>query len=110
MLVRNRLIPIGLSTNLRFSQVSLDQRQRDVESLSPKIYLRILPSCPHIKYPSEVEEIEQSLYVDDITSGDEIRDSVCQLKRTVNEIFGQANFKLHKWYSMCWTWKKMTSP
>jgi hypothetical protein len=51
------------------------------------------------KYPSDVEEIRRSLYLDDIISGGETRDGVHKLKRTVNEIFGQAKFDLYKWHS-----------
>ena len=44
-------------------------------------YLEGLPK----KYPSEIEEIERSLYVDDIILGGETRDDVGKSKRTVKE-------------------------
>jgi hypothetical protein len=50
-------------------------------------------------YPSEVEEIRRSLYFNDIIPSGETRDGAHQLKGTVNEIFGQAKFDLHKWHS-----------
>lgn len=47
------------------------------------------------KYPKEVDEIQASLYVDDIITGGETRAEVHQLKKATIEIFGEAQFELH---------------
>lgn len=47
------------------------------------------------KYPKEVDEIQASLYVDDIIAGGETRAEVHQLKKATIEIFGEAQFELH---------------
>ena len=51
------------------------------------------------RYPIEVNEILRSLYVDDVISGGNNIPEVKQLKTTMIKIFGEANFKLHKWHS-----------
>ena len=49
--------------------------------------------------PKLVEEIERSLYVDDLISGGETTDQALELKHGAKSIFSEANFELHKWHS-----------
>ena len=51
------------------------------------------------KYPAVVEEIEKSLYVDDVISGGDTIDQVGELKDASITVFGEAGFQLHKWHS-----------
>ena len=51
------------------------------------------------RYPMEVKEILRRLYVDDVISGGNDIPADKQLKTTMIRIFGEANFKLHKWHS-----------
>ena len=46
-----------------------------------------------------VAEIERSLYVDDLISGNESVSQALQVKETAIEVFNDARFKLHKWHS-----------
>ena len=46
-----------------------------------------------------VEEIEKSLYVDDVISGGDTIDQVGELKDASITVFGEAGFQLHKWHS-----------
>ena len=50
-------------------------------------------------YPNEVEEIRQSLCVDDLISGGGTVDKTAHLKKSCKTIFGEAKFDLHKWHS-----------
>ena len=129
VLLRNRLKPVALSADIKqaFLQVRIRPEDRDslrfhwikdkqtleIEILRFTRALFGLVQSPFLlgatiqqhldslreKYPSEVEEIERSLYVDDIISGGDTREDVIKLKGTVKEIFGQAKFQLHKWHS-----------
>ena len=47
------------------------------------------------RYPSAVEEIKKSLYVDDVVTGAETTEKVCKLKESVVAVFGEAQFELH---------------
>ena len=49
--------------------------------------------------PDRVAEIERELYVDDLISGGGTIQEAKQKKATVTEMFRQATFHLHKWYS-----------
>ena len=51
------------------------------------------------KYPVEVAEIKDDLYVDDLISGGNNFEEVASLKDIPIEIFNQAGFKFHKWHS-----------
>ena len=49
--------------------------------------------------PELVEEIERSMYVDDLISGGETTKQALEIKMTATTIFGEATFKLHKRHS-----------
>ena len=51
------------------------------------------------QFPTEVAEIKDGLYVDDLLTGGCVVEEVHDLKVTAIEIFGKAQFKLHKWHS-----------
>ena len=51
------------------------------------------------EHPKQAEEIECSLYVDDILSGGQTVEEVKELKRATTSIFERASLKLHKWNS-----------
>ena len=51
------------------------------------------------QYPKVVEEIEKSLYVDDLISGGPTIPAARQVKETSSDIFAQGGFTLHKWHS-----------
>ena len=51
------------------------------------------------KYPIEVVQIKDDLYVDGLISGGNNFEQVGSLKNIAIEIFNQAGFKLHKWHS-----------
>ena len=50
------------------------------------------------KYPIEVAEIKDDLYVDDLISGGNNFEQVASLKDIAIKIFSQAGFKLHEWH------------
>ena len=49
--------------------------------------------------PRLIQEIEKSLYVDDLVSGGPTVYAAQKIKEGAIDVFGQASFKLHKWYS-----------
>ena len=49
--------------------------------------------------PEPVEEIERSIYVDDLISGGETTKQALEIKMTATTIFHEATFKLRKWHS-----------
>ena len=51
------------------------------------------------KYPELVKEIRDNLYVDDLVTGGEDVESGAAKKSQATEIFEDATYKLHKWYS-----------
>ena len=51
------------------------------------------------KYPAEVAEIRDDLYVEDLITGGKNFKQVASLKDITTEIFREAGFKLHKWHS-----------
>ena len=126
VLVRNRFKPIALSGDLKqaFLQVRIKEAHRNalrfhwikvrdssqVETLRFTRALFGLVQSPcllggtlkqHLeslkdKYPAVVEEIENSLYVDDVVSGGDTIDQVGELKDASITVFGEAGFQLHK--------------
>ena len=60
-----------------------------------------LQTCKEL-YPDlaeVIEEIKESLYVDDIVTGGTTADQVITIKNTAKKIFKEAGFELHKWHS-----------
>ena len=55
-----------------------------------------LENC-YEQYPKVVEEIEQSLYVDDLISSGPTIPAARQVKETSSDIFAPGGFTLHKW-------------
>ena len=51
------------------------------------------------EYPGTVQEIKNSLYVDDLITEDTTVEGAQQLKHNAVEIFNRAKFTLHKWHS-----------
>ena len=54
------------------------------------------------RYPESaayIEEIEESLYVDDLITGDATIEEVQKVKETAVRVFGEAKFKLRQWHS-----------
>ena len=54
------------------------------------------------KYPEvgkTIDEIKESLYVDDIVTGEVTVEKVKKIKKTSEKIFGEACIQLHKWHS-----------
>ena len=129
VLVRGRFHPIAVAGDLKqaFLQVRIREEDRDalrfhwfkdVESkgietlrftralfgLAPSPFLlggvirQHLESCRQ-EYPKCVEEIERSLYVDDLISGGPTVQAAQRIKGSATEIFGKAKFQLHKWNS-----------
>ena len=49
--------------------------------------------------PKLVEEIEHSMYVDDLITGRESVNLALEAKQTAQTIFNEATFELHKWQS-----------
>ena len=47
----------------------------------------------------EVEEINRSMYVDDLITGGSVLEEVLHLKKTAVSVFEAAKFTLHKWHS-----------
>ena len=50
-------------------------------------------------YPKEIEEIKNSMYVDDMISGGNNEAEVVYLKNSAKTIFKEGGFVLHKWHS-----------
>ena len=51
------------------------------------------------EHPDAVEEIQRSLYVNDLVRGEETVEQIREKKSTFTEIFSKATFTLHKWNS-----------
>ena len=129
VLVRNRLKPIALTADIKqaYLQVRIRTEDRDVlrfhwiKNKDPSAIdvLRFtralfgLVQSPFLlagtlklhlenlreRYPSEIEEILRSLYVDDVITGGSTTDEVQGLKETIASVFGEAKFTMHKWNS-----------
>ena len=50
-------------------------------------------------HPDVVEEIQRSLYVDDVITGMNTVEETKQLMETMIDVFKDAQFTLHKWHS-----------
>ena len=50
-------------------------------------------------YPKEIEEMKNSMYVDDMISGGNNEAEVVYLKNSAKTIFKEGGFVLHKWHS-----------
>ena len=129
VLIRNRFSPVALCGDIKqtFLQVHIKEEDRyairfhclvdkDPNQIETYQFTRALfglVQSPFIlggtltvhlggckeRYPIEVDEILRSLYVDNVISGGNNIPEVKQLKTTIIKIFGEANFKLHKWHS-----------
>ncbi|XP_067026581.1 uncharacterized protein [Acropora muricata] len=97
---------------LRFHRIS-DLETRRVEvlrftralfGLAPSPFLlggviqQHLEAC-RATFPRLIQEIEKSLYVDDLVSGGPTVSVAQKIKEGAIDVFGQASFKLHKWHS-----------
>ena len=129
ILVRNRFKPVALSADLKqaFLQIRVKEKDRDalrfhwINEENPKeieVY-RFTPalfglnqspfllggtleqhlSSQEQEFPTEVAEIRDGMYVDDLLTGGCVVEEVKHLKETAIEIFDRAQFKLHKWHS-----------
>ena len=129
VLVRNRFYPVAIAGDLKqaFLQIRVRREDRDalrfhwikdlaskqVETLrftrvlfglAPSPFLLAAVIKEHLQRykmvnPELVEEIERSMYVDDLISGGETTKQALEIKMTATTIFGEATFKLHKWHS-----------
>ncbi|XP_028404021.1 uncharacterized protein LOC114526636 [Dendronephthya gigantea] len=129
VLVRNRFHPIAVTGDLKqaFLQVRIRENDRDVLrfhwlkdlqtkekevlrftralfGLAPSPFLLAGVIKEHLrglkpKYPDLVEEMERSLYVDDLIGGADSKPKALELKQAAKEVFGEAGFQLHKWHS-----------
>eukprot|EP00794_Sanderia_malayensis_P000965 gene965-biopygen216 len=129
ILVRNRSRPITLAGDLKqaFLQIRVREAERDVlrfhwvtdmdrnkkETLRFTRVLFGLSQSPFLlggtieqllrskesEYPAEVEEIRQSIYVDDLLLSANKSSELKVLKAAAVKIFSSALFELHKWHS-----------
>ena len=129
VLVRNRVKPIALAADIKqaFLQVRIRPEHRDalrfhsiknkdpsaIEVLQFTRALFGLVQSPFLlagtlkvhldklkkQYPVEVEEIQRSMYVDDMITGGSVKEEVLNLKKTAITVFEAAKFTLHKWHS-----------
>ncbi|XP_022777758.1 uncharacterized protein LOC111319209 [Stylophora pistillata] len=129
VIVRNRFHPIAVAGDMRkaFLQIRVKEAERDAlrfhwikdkstEKLEVLRFTRVVfglvPSPlllnaviqQHLEsvqseYPGNVQEIKNSLYVDDLITGDTTMEGAQQLKHHAVEIFNCARFTLHKWHS-----------
>ena len=128
VLVRMRFHPVALAGDLKqaFLQVRIKEADRDAlrfhwkpDELSELQTLRFtralfgLTCSPFLlggviehhletwkeRKPEVVSEIEKSMYVDDLISGEPTVSKAKQLKENAIEIFKDATFTLHKWHS-----------
>ena len=129
VLVRNRFHPVAILGDIKqaFLQVRIEESDRDamrfhwykdlhtkeVETLrftralfglSPSPFLlggvinQHLGNC-RARFPAEVDEIERSLYVDDLIGGGKTTTEARHFKESATVIFGEAQLQLHKWHS-----------
>ena len=129
VLVRNRMKPVALCTGLRKASLQIRIREcerdflrfhwiknhnvSDTEILrfaglvfgliqSPFILVATLQSCLskyEKTYPTETEEIKNSMYLDDMISRGNNEAEVAHLKNKAKAIFKESGFLLHKWHS-----------
>ena len=81
---------------LRFTRALFGLAQ--LQFLLGRVVQQHLENCCQ-QYPKVVEEIEGSLYVDDLISGGPTIPAAGQVKETSSDIFAQGGFTLHKWDS-----------
>lgn len=140
ILTRNRFFPVALTGDLKqaFLQVRIREQDRDVlrfhwlkdaqtreiEVLRFTRALFGLSTSPFLlggvieqhlqnmeaRYPSEVQAIRRSLYVDDLIGGTGTTDKARHLKESAQGIFGEAGFELHKWHSNISSLEPETTP
>ena len=102
IIVRNRFHPTAVAGDMRkaFLKIHVKGAERDalrfhwIKDISTK-ELEVLKS----EYPGTVQEITNSLYIDDLIAGDATVEGAQQLKHHAVEIFNCAKFTLHKWHS-----------
>lgn len=129
ILIRNRSRPITLSGDIKqaFLQIRVREAERDVlrfhwvtdmdrnkkETLRFTRVLFGLSQSPFLlggtieqllcskegEYPEEVEEIRQSIYVDDLLLSANRPEDLEELRQKTVKIFNTAGFELHKWHS-----------
>ena len=129
IIVRNRFHPTAVAGDMRkaFLKIHVKGAERDAlrfhwikdistEELEVLRFMRVvfgLTSAPFLlnaviqqhlesvqsEYPGTVQEITNSLYVDDLIAGDTTVEGALQLKHHAVEIFNCAKFTLHKWHS-----------
>ena len=129
VLILNRFYPVAIAGDLNqaFLQIRVRREDRDalrfhwikdlaskqVETLrftrvlfglAPSPFLLAAVIKEHLQRykmvnPELVEEIERSMYVDDLISGGETTKQALEIKMTATTIFGEATFKLHKRHS-----------
>ena len=127
--MRNRFQPVALAGDLKqaFLQVRIREEDRhmmrlhwlkDLDtkhvetlrftrelfglSLSPFLLGGVIDQHPKNLqniYPREVEDIHQSLYVDNLISSDKTMAGAWHLKQALQSIFRAGKFELHKWHS-----------
>ena len=129
VIIRNRFYPVAIAGDLKqaFLQIRVrgadrdalrfhwlkDLRSRQVETLrftrvlfglAPSPFLLAAVIKEHLQRyksvnPKLVEEIERSMYVDDLITGGESVNQALEAKQTAQTIFNDATFELHKWQS-----------
>ena len=129
VLTRNRFYPVAIAGDIKqaFLQVRVREADRDalrfhwlkdlktkqVEvlrftralfGLGPSPFLLAAVIKEHLRncrpvHPKIVEEIERSLYVDDLIGGGGTTEKALEVKQTAQSVFGEATFELHKWHS-----------
>ena len=129
VLVRNMMKPIGLTGDLKqaFLQIRIAEQDRDAMRLhwlsdletrqmkeyrftraifggGPSPFLLGATIAEHLwqyvdNQPAVVEELIDSLYVDDVISGGDEISSLQELKSDMIKIFKDGEFELHKWHS-----------
>ena len=129
VMIRNRFYPVAIAGDLKqaFLQIRVrgadrdalrfhwvkDLRGKQVETLrftrvlfglAPSLFLLAAVIKEHLQRyksvnPKLVEEIECSMYVDDLITGGELVKQALEVKQTAQTIFNEATFELHKWQS-----------
>ena len=129
VILRNRMKPIALTGDLKqaFLQIRIAEQDRDAMRLhwlsdletrqvaeyrftraifggGPSQFLLGATIAEHLKQyeekqPKVVEEIRDSLYVDDIISGGDEISNLHEMKSQMINIFKDGGFQLHKWHS-----------
>lgn len=129
VLIRNRFYPVAITGDLKqaFLQVRIKEEDKDVMrfhwlkdkttkeietlrftralfGLAPSPFLLGGVIEQHLessksKSPKVVQEIKESLYVDDLIGGAETMTEAQHLKESARSIFNDAHFQLHKWHS-----------